>query len=89
MIKAGNVIQSLLDLKTLEQLPDSYVSNLRKEKRKKLTNPRVWLAVLAFVVVIYVAASHGVWLSMTSRLEHVNNQIVETEKRLAQLPPTN
>ena len=69
--------------------PDSYVANLRKEKRKQLTNPRVWLAVLAFVVVIYVAASHGVWLSMTSRLERVNNQIVETEKRLTQLPPTN
>jgi type VI secretion system protein ImpK len=69
--------------------PDSYVANLRKEKRKKLANPRVWLAVLGFVVVIYVAASHGVWLSLTSRLERVNNEIVETEKRLAQLPPTN
>jgi type VI secretion system protein ImpK len=69
--------------------PDSYVSNLRKEKRKKLTNPRVWLAVLGFVLVIYLAASHGVWVRLTSRLEQVNNQIVETEKRLAQLPPTN
>jgi type VI secretion system protein ImpK len=69
--------------------PDSYVSNLRKEKRKKLTNPRVWLAVLAFVVIAYLAASHGVWLSLTSRLEHVNNQIVEVEKRLDQIPPTN
>jgi hypothetical protein len=49
----------------------------------------VWLAVLAFVLVIYLAASHGVWLSMTSRLERVNNQIVETEKRLEQIPPTN
>ena len=68
--------------------PDSYVSNLRKEKRRKLTNPRVWLAVLAFVVVAYLAASHGVWLSLTSRLEHVNNQIVEVEKRLDQIPPT-
>ena len=69
--------------------PDSYVSNLRKEKRKTMTNPRVWLAVLALVAVVYVVASHGVWLSLTSRLEHVNNEIVETEKRLAQLPPTN
>ena len=69
--------------------PDSYVSNLRKEKRKKLTNPRVWLAVLGFVVVIYLAASHGVWLRLTSRLERVNNEIVETEKRLDQIPPTN
>ena len=69
--------------------PDSYVSNLRKEKRKKLTNPRVWLAVLGFVVVTYLAASHGVWLSLTSRLERVNTQIVETEKRLEQIPPSN
>jgi type VI secretion system protein ImpK len=69
--------------------PDSYVSNLRKEKRKKLTNPRVWLAVLAFVIVTYLAASHGIWLSLTSRLERVNNQIVEVEKRLDQIPPTN
>lgn len=69
--------------------PDSYIANLRKEKRKTMTNPRVWLAVLGFVVVIYLAASHGVWLSLTSRLERVNNQIVETEKRLAQIPPTN
>ena len=68
--------------------PDSYVSNLRKEKRRKLTNPRVWLAVLALVVIAYLAASHGVWLSLTSRLEHVNNQIVEVEKRLDQIPPT-
>ncbi|HEX7330229.1 MAG TPA: DotU family type IV/VI secretion system protein [Pyrinomonadaceae bacterium] len=79
------------DLTTDEKVafPDSYVSNLRKEKRKKLTNPRVWLAVLGLVAVIYLAASHGVWLRLTSRLEQVNNQIVETEKRLAQLPPTN
>ena len=69
--------------------PDSYVSNLRPEKRKKLTNPRVWLYVLGFVVITYLAASHGVWLSLTSRLERVNNQIVEVEKRLDQIPPTN
>lgn len=69
--------------------PDSYVSNLRSEKRKKLTNPRVWLYVLGFVVITYLAASHGVWLSLTSRLERVNNQIVEVEKRLDQIPPTN
>lgn len=69
--------------------PDSYVSSLRPEKRKKLTNPRVWLFVLGFVVLTYLAASHGVWMSLTSRLERVNNQIVEVEKRLDQIPPTN
>ena len=66
--------------------PDSYVKNLRKEERKKLTNPRVWLVVFAAVVVIYVAGSHGVWLSLTSRLESVNKRIVEIEKRLETMP---
>ena len=70
--------------------PDSYVENLKKEKRKKLTNPRVWLLVFGLMLVSYVAASHGVWLSLTSRLESVNKRIVEIESRLDQnQPPAN
>ena len=68
--------------------PDSYVSNLRKEKRKKLTNTKVWLAVLGFVVVIYLGVSYGVWRSLTSRLEHVNNEIVQIRGRLDDIQPT-
>lgn len=67
--------------------PDTYVKNLRKEERKKLTNPRVWLIVFAAVVVMYVAGSHGVWLSLTSRIESVNKRIVDIEKRLETMPP--
>ncbi len=67
--------------------PDSYVKNLREEKRKKLTNPRVWLAVLAFVIVTYLAVSHGLWMRLTSRLDYENQQIGELEKRLDALPP--
>ena len=67
--------------------PDSYVQNVRQEKRKKLTNPRVWLAVLGVVILTYVAASHGIWRNLTSRLERANNEIVEIEKRLDSLPP--
>ena len=67
--------------------PETYVKNLRKEERKKLTNPRVWLVVLAAVVVIYVAGSHGVWVSLTSRIESVNQRIIEIEKRLETMPP--
>ena len=68
--------------------PDSYIKNLREEKRKKLTNPRVWVAVLAFVVMAYLAVSHGLWMSLTSRLDQANKQIVEVEKRLDATPPT-
>ncbi len=67
--------------------PDTYVKNLRKEDRKKLTDPRVWLAFLALVVAMYIAGSHGVWLSLTSRIESVNQRIVEIEKRLETMPP--
>lgn len=67
--------------------PDSYVDNVRKEKRKKLTNPRVWLIVLGAVLVTYLATSHGVWMSLTSRIERANQQITEIEKRLDSLPP--
>ena len=68
--------------------PDSYVQNLRVEKRKKLTNPRVWLAVLGFVVVTYLAVSHGLWIKLTSRIDHANQKITEVEKRLNAIPPT-
>ena len=68
--------------------PDSYVQNLRTEKRKKLTNPRVWLAVLGLVVVTYLAVSHGIWMKLTSRVEQANQQISEIETRLDALPPT-
>jgi type VI secretion system protein ImpK len=68
--------------------PDCYLKNLRKEKKKKLTNPRVWVAVLALVVVTYLAVSHGIWMSLTSRIERANQRIGEVEKRLDSIPPT-
>jgi len=67
--------------------PDSYLQNVRKEKRKKLTNPRVWLTVLGLVIFAYLAVSHGLWLNLTKRLEAGNQQIIEIERRLDSLPP--
>jgi type VI secretion system protein ImpK len=67
--------------------PDSYVQTLRTEKTKKLTNPRVWLAVFAMVLFAYLAVSHGLWLKLTARLDRANQRIVEIEKRLNSLPP--
>lgn len=70
--------------------PDSYVQNLKTEKRRKLVNPRIWLLVLGLVLVSYIAATHGVWLSLTSRIESVNKRIVQIEGRLDQSqPPAN
>jgi len=68
--------------------PDSYVQNLRKEKRKKLMNPRVWLAILAMVLVSYVGLSHLTWVRLTSRLDRANQRIMEMERRLDSLLPT-
>jgi type VI secretion system protein ImpK len=77
-----------LDNEAKVAFPDSYVQNVRKEKRKKLTNPRVWLAVLGIVFLTYLGTSHGIWLRLTSRIEQVNNEIVEIQKRLDALPPS-
>jgi type VI secretion system protein ImpK len=68
--------------------PDAYVRGLRQETTSKLTNPRLWLAVLGIVFLSYLLVSHGVWLSLTSRLERTNSQIVETENRLNSIPIT-
>ncbi len=67
--------------------PDSYVQNVRKEKSRKLTNPRVWVAVLGLVLFAYLAVSHGLWMKLTSRIDQANKQIVELERRLDTLPP--
>ena len=67
--------------------PDSYINNVKKEKSRKLMNPRVWLALLGVVLVAYLAVSHGLWMKLTSRIEQANQQIVELEKRLDSLPP--
>jgi type VI secretion system protein ImpK len=67
--------------------PDSYVQNLKKEKSRKLMNPRVWLAMLGVVLFAYLAVSHGLWMKLTARIEAANKQIVELEKRMDSLPP--
>lgn len=76
-----------LEGKTKVAFPDSYIKNLREEDRKKLVNPRVWLAVLGLVLLTYLAGSHGIWLGLTSRLERTNTEIVEIENRLERIPP--
>ena len=60
---------------------------MKKEKSKKLTNPRVWVAVLGVVLFAYLAVAHGLWMKLTARIEQANKQIVELEKRLESLPP--
>jgi len=67
--------------------PDSYVQTLKKEKSRKLVNPRVWVAVLGVVLFVYLAVAHGIWMKLTARIERANQQIVELEKRLDSLPP--
>ncbi len=67
--------------------PDSYVDNVKKEKSRKLMNPRVWLAMLGLVLFAYLTVSHGIWLKLTARIEQANQQITELEKRLDSLPP--
>lgn len=66
--------------------PDAYIRDLRQEKKRKLTNPRFWVALCGIVFLSYLLVSHVLWLSLTSRLERTNNEIVETANRLDSIP---
>jgi type VI secretion system protein ImpK len=62
--------------------PDAYVQGLRREPKKKLTNPRVWVAVCGLVFLSYLAVSHGVWLKLTSRINKTNSEIIKIKDDL-------
>lgn len=77
--------QSDLTAESKIAFPDAYVQSLRKEAKRKLTNPRVWVGVLCILFLSYLGFSHGVWLHLTSSLERVNSEI---ENQLNSMPPT-
>ena len=62
--------------------PQAYGHKLAREPKKKLTNPRLWVGVFGLVLVGYLAISHVVWLTLTSRLEKANQEIVVIQDRL-------
>jgi type VI secretion system protein ImpK len=62
--------------------PDAYIPSLRREPKKKLTNPRVWVAVCGLVLLSYLGVSHGVWIKLTSRIKQANTEITRIENEL-------
>jgi type VI secretion system protein ImpK len=55
--------------------PEAYAYTLRRQKRRKLPNPRLWLGALCLVILIYSLLSHGLWVRATSRLDSINKDI--------------
>lgn len=55
--------------------PEAYYHTLREETRKRVPNPKIWIVVLCIVIFAYLAVTHGLWMSMTSRLDKVNDRI--------------
>ena len=66
--------------------PEAYVQSRRQVKKRKLTNPRFWVALCGIVFLSYLLVSHVLWLNLTSRLERTNNEIIETANRLDSIP---
>jgi type VI secretion system protein ImpK len=62
--------------------PEAYVQNSVKGVKKKLTNPRVWVALCGFVLLSYLAVSYGVWLRLTSRINRASEEIITIESEL-------
>jgi type VI secretion system protein ImpK len=82
------VFQHPSDLKLDSKVafPDAYGQKLAREPKRKLTNPRLWIAVLCVVIAGYLAISHLVWITLTDPLEKkVNQDIVPVEQRLERL----
>jgi type VI secretion system protein ImpK len=55
--------------------PEAYYHTLREEARKRVPNPKVWVVILCIVIFFYLAGTHGLWMSLTSRLDEVNVRI--------------
>lgn len=63
--------------------PEAYYHTLRDdESRKRVMNPKVWIVVLCMVILTYLAATHGLWMSLTSRLDLVNKRISDIVSEL-------
>ncbi len=63
--------------------PEAYTCTIREGSRRKLPNPRLWLGVLGLVILIYIAISHGLWISLTSNLNKVLDEISRIERDLS------
>jgi type VI secretion system protein ImpK len=55
--------------------PEAYYHNVREERQRKLSDPRKWLLVLFLVIVVYVGATHALWVEFTRPLNTVNQSI--------------
>ena len=62
--------------------PEAYYHTLRDENRRRVPNPKVWIAVLCVVILAYLATTHRMWMNLTSDLDRVNEQISEVVREL-------
>lgn len=51
--------------------PEAYLHNLEEGSGRRLPNPRLWLGVLALVLVLWVGLSQLAWVRVTSHLDPV------------------
>lgn len=60
---------------TKRLFPEAYYHTLREETRKRVPNPKVWVVILCVIIFGYLALTHGLWMSLTSRIDQVNERI--------------
>jgi type VI secretion system protein ImpK len=75
-----------LDDETRYVFPEAYYHNVREESQRKLSNPRIWIAVLCLVIVAYTAATQAFWVQFTQELNTVNQSITKILNELKMQP---
>lgn len=64
-----------LDDESQHVFAEAYYHNVREESQRKLADPRKWIALLCFVIIIYTAATQLIWIQFTQELNTVNQGI--------------
>jgi len=62
--------------------PEAYAHTLQQASRRRLPDSRLWIGVLALIILVWIAISHGLWVHLTGRLNEVNSRISEVQKEL-------
>lgn len=73
-----------LDSELKHIFPEAYFHTLREETKKRLPHPRLWIGVLCFVILVYLAATHLLWNDLTARIDKINDRIATTVSQLCE-----
>jgi len=65
-----------LRARTRALFPNTYAFTLREGGSKRIPDKRIWILILCTLILLWILLSHGIWLSLTDRLNEVNKELL-------------